>query len=240
MTRKSLNWLIFGGGSLIIIVVAFFTLPKLIADEMFPVPEDIVRYIEECKKELDLTDVDTALVLAIMKQESGFNPNAQSYVGAMGLGQIMPATWRGIVSREPRISDNPWDAKANTCATVYYTAGQLGAYADSPNKVELALAAYNGGGGAAAGYPNNMPGETINYVRVVAGINYPAYQSRVSDKNFVEDKEKMSALEEVLYGAVGEYLASNKGLTDRSKVKKQEPAIIQTLKILSKPFYVSI
>lgn len=45
--------------------------------------------IEESKKH----DIPVSLFLAIMKKESNFNVNARSPVNAMGIMQILPATW---------------------------------------------------------------------------------------------------------------------------------------------------
>ena len=43
--------------------------------------------------------VDRALVFAVMRAESGFDPEAESDAGARGLMQVMPATAREIVAR---------------------------------------------------------------------------------------------------------------------------------------------
>ena len=49
----------------------------------------IVKYAEK-------NDLDVNFVKAVIKQESGFNPQATSRAGAMGLMQLMPNTARGL------------------------------------------------------------------------------------------------------------------------------------------------
>ena len=103
--------------------------------------------------------VDPRLLAAITRAESGFNPNALSGAGAVGLTQLMPGTAAGL-------GVNPTDPFANLDGGARYLAGQL----DSFGRVDLALAAYNAGPGAvrqAGGVPNYP--ETQAYVRRVLG-----------------------------------------------------------------------
>ena len=55
------------------------------------------------------------VVKALFFAESSLDPNAISRVGAMGLGQVMPATWEAIMEKYPRWREkmDPWDPTHN-------------------------------------------------------------------------------------------------------------------------------
>ncbi|MDR1124838.1 MAG: lytic transglycosylase domain-containing protein [Deltaproteobacteria bacterium] len=79
--------------------------------------------------------LDEALLTAVLRVESGFNPNAVSRQGARGAMQLMPAT-----GRELGLTDF-FDPAANTDAGARYLAGLLREF----HSIELSLAAYNAG-----------------------------------------------------------------------------------------------
>ncbi len=61
--------------------------------------------------------VPVALARNLTRQESGFNHLARSPVGAMGLTQIMPGTWRAEGCK-----GNPWRAEDNAACGMRYLA----------------------------------------------------------------------------------------------------------------------
>ncbi len=81
-------------------------------------------------------NVDPALIKAIIRVESSFNPKAVSYKGAKGLMQLMPVTLKAMGVRDP------FDPEFNIEAGVRYFKKLLIMF---DNNVELALAAYNAG-----------------------------------------------------------------------------------------------
>jgi len=112
--------------------------------------------IEAAKK----FDVDAALVSAVIKAESDFNPREVSNKGARGLMQLMPSTAERFGVR------NSFDAKANISGGVQYLRWLLDTFSGN---ADLAVAAYNAGEGNVWKY-NGVPPfrETMTYLKRVA------------------------------------------------------------------------
>ena len=98
-----------------------------------------------------------AVFAALVKQESGFNPKAISSKGAIGLGQLMPATAKEL-GVDPHIPAENLDGAAR------YLLAQLSEF----GSLRLALAAYNAGPHRVRQYGDVPPfKETQNYVRSI-------------------------------------------------------------------------
>jgi hypothetical protein len=121
-------------------------------------------------------DVDAALVSAVIKAESDFNPREVSNKGARGLMQLMPATATryGVT--------NSYDPTANVYGGVRYLKWLLQTF---EGNADFAVAAYNAGEGNVWKY-NGVPPfrETINYInRIAKHVRnaMPAVASNVAD-----------------------------------------------------------
>src|SRR5690349_14003872 len=116
-------------------------------------------YAAEITAAAKANGIEPALLAGLVKQESGFNPNAGSGAGAKGLTQLMPGTAAGLGVT------NILDPAQNLNGGAKYLKQQLDAFGGD---VAKALAAYNAGPGAVQRYCGVPPdAETQNYVRVV-------------------------------------------------------------------------
>lgn len=90
--------------------------------------------------------VDRALVYGFMRQESAFNPKARSYVGAMGLMQLMPGTARLVATRyiPDHGAGNPYEPSTNVALGQAYISQLLN---DVDGNLVRTTAGYNGGPG---------------------------------------------------------------------------------------------
>ena len=110
--------------------------------------------------------VPEAWIRAVMRVESAGHVRAISSAGAMGLMQVMPATWAELRVRH-RLGGNPYEPRDNILAGAAYLREMHDRYG-SPGF----LAAYNAGPGRyeeyLAGRP--LPAETRAYVATLAPI----------------------------------------------------------------------
>lgn len=121
------------------------------------------------KEAADKYSVDEDLIRAVVRQESGFNPNAVSCCGASGLMQLMPETAKDLGVT------NITDPRDNLMGGVKYLKQLLDRYDGNKTK---ALAAYNAGPGNVDKHGGVPPfPETQNYVKNILGM-YQDYKSR--------------------------------------------------------------
>jgi len=137
-------------------------------------------------------------VEAIMRVESAGNPSATSPAGAMGLMQIMPATWLALRARYG-IGADPYQPRDNIIAGVAYLRELLDRYG-APNF----LAAYNAGperldDNLASGRP--LPDETRRYMAMLgpqlsigAGQSASVRPSDAADATFAVSSKSRSAV----------------------------------------------
>jgi len=150
-----------------------------------------------------------AVVLrAVQWQESRDNPNAVSAKGAVGLMQVMPGT-AADVARQLGDTDFPHGAPENVIRAYLsnpyvskrygeaYLREQLKTFANTPNPIETALIAYNGGPERAkewveSGYDDSvLPKETRDYKdAILSSIVSEGAKSASSSVKFVGSNGK--------------------------------------------------
>ncbi|WP_274919658.1 C40 family peptidase [Streptomyces sp. WZ-12] len=118
-------------------------------------------------------EVTPNLLASLLTQESGFNPKAQSPVGAQGIAQFMPSTWESSgVDGNGDGKRDVWDPEDAIPSAAKYLCGIAKDVKDVPgNKQNNMLAAYNAGTGAVRKYGGVPPfKETQSYVRAITSL----------------------------------------------------------------------
>lgn len=146
-------------------------------------------YAREISAAAEDHDVPEAILYGLIREESHFNPRAQSHVGATGLAQVMPATAEDLVRRMGLSTvelESVSDSVRMGAFYLRHLAGQL------PDQLILQLAAYNAGPGRGRSWETQFGGlapelqvealpfiETRWYLRRIA-VSSAWYQYRLS------------------------------------------------------------
>lgn len=130
-------------------------------------------------------NVDKALIISVIKVESGFNENAKSASGAVGLMQIMPktASWIAEMLGEDYNEQSLLNPEYNIRFGTFYLNYLLNKF----NDLDMVLACYNAGEGRVLAWVsegeqfnvNLVPyKETANYIEKVKN-NYKIYKNKI-------------------------------------------------------------
>jgi len=107
-------------------------------------PDEILyplAYWNTIKKVSAEHDIDPFLLLAVMREESRFDPEAHSPAGAIGLMQLMPQTARRTARSLKLDINDIFDIETNVKLGTHYLNGLIKKFGSVP----VALAAYNAG-----------------------------------------------------------------------------------------------
>ncbi len=156
--------------------------PKKTVSAPSPVPAKPIRRLPQFKHEHTFQtliaaasaryDVDTAMIKAIIRAESGYNPQALSPAGAGGLMQLMPLTAESLGV------EDIFDPAQNINAGVRYFKKLMKIF---KYDVSLALAAYNAGIQRVYEY-NGVPPFTTTQIYVKKVLEYHQYYSNQASR----------------------------------------------------------
>lgn len=124
----------------LMIVAAVFLGSNLVMKQLYP-----LKYEEYVQQYAKLQGLEPELVYAVMKCESGFDPNAVSSVDAKGLMQLTDDTfdWLQTKTKEKLDHNALFDPETN----IRYGTMLLRLHLDEFQDLSLALAAYHAGRG---------------------------------------------------------------------------------------------
>ncbi len=168
-------------------------LPREVLEMLYP-----RAYEKEVLRESERFGISPNFVWSVMRQESGYDAEATSYVGAMGLMQLMPATARDVARQLKEESTRFYDPSTNLLLGISYLGSRMKLFSSFPK----AAAAYNAGAGAVRKWEDRGRNqeewieeipylETNDYVRRVMG-NYGVYRLLYGEEDLKTEAEPLS------------------------------------------------
>ncbi|MBQ9792083.1 MAG: lytic transglycosylase domain-containing protein [Clostridia bacterium] len=150
-----------------VIVVILIVVFMVITPPIFINVSYQVKYNDIILKYAKIYNLDSNVVLAVIKTESNFNASAKSKVGAMGLMQIMPDTAKEIAFKlkEDYVYEMLYDVDTNIEYGCYYIRYLLNMFDEDYN---LAIASFNAGFSNVKMWLKNveysMDGKNLTYI----------------------------------------------------------------------------
>jgi soluble lytic murein transglycosylase len=157
--------------------------PKVLRQLAYP-----LAYADLLSREAQARGLDPLLLAALVRQESLFEPVAESYAGARGLGQVMPATGEGIARSldmaEFVLADlyRPW---VSLRFAAFYLGAQMKRF---DNQLLVALAAYNGGPGNTLRWLEGSGQDVDLFVEVITASQSRIYLQRVYEQYIIYEE----------------------------------------------------
>ena len=142
-------------------------------------------YKKEILKSAEKRDLSKAMVFALIRQESAFNPRARSSSDAFGLMQLIPSTARAVarkIKHPYRGIGDLYQPETNIRLGTYYLKSLLQKY---NNSFILATAAYNAGGTPVKKWRKGLNKE--NPLEFIENITYEETRTyvRLLIRNFI-------------------------------------------------------
>lgn len=151
-------------------------------------------YAELVEREAEEFGLEPQLVYAVIRTESGFDPEAESHAGAQGLMQLTPSTFEWIASLYP--PENGGADVMDPSDNIHCGCALLRLLLDQFESLDVALCAYNAGMGNVSGWLSG--GQYSDDGKSLHTIPYPETES------YVKKVKKAKERYEALYGqAVG-------------------------------------
>jgi soluble lytic murein transglycosylase len=154
-----------------------------------------LAYADLLSAEAQEQDLDALLLAALVRQESLFEPVAESYAGARGLGQVMPATGEGIARSlgvDGFVLSDLYRPSVSIRFGAWYLAVQMDRFDD---QILIALAAYNGG-----------PGNTLYWIELAGDDDLDLFVEVITasqSRRYLQQVYKQYQMYETLYRSPG-------------------------------------